>query len=160
MHAGLCGSCAYLCTRFTLLCAVSIDSSSCPCEHAWPQAALLFLVRLSGTSFFAAEQDENGDGARELKNMKSDRMKVLQMDVCSDQEVAHAVDFVKRTLKEPDEGMWESLYFQQSWLFAYRIPPTEQAMLLALSAPPKRGLTSLEACDSVWLAVRQCCEEN
>ncbi|KAK4819411.1 hypothetical protein QYF61_003682 [Mycteria americana] len=50
------------------------------------------------------EVDENGDGARELKNMKSDRMKVLQMDVCSDQEVAQAVDFVKRTLKEPEEG--------------------------------------------------------
>ncbi|XP_074955017.1 D-beta-hydroxybutyrate dehydrogenase, mitochondrial-like isoform X3 [Phalacrocorax aristotelis] len=47
---------------------------------------------------------ENGDGARELKNMKSDRMKVIQMDVCSDQEVAQAVDFVKRTLKEPEEG--------------------------------------------------------
>ncbi|XP_074768865.1 D-beta-hydroxybutyrate dehydrogenase, mitochondrial-like isoform X3 [Athene noctua] len=50
--------------------------------------------------------DENGDGARELKNMKSDRMQVLQMDVCSDQEVAQAVDFVKRTLKEPEEGLW------------------------------------------------------
>ncbi|XP_027643096.1 D-beta-hydroxybutyrate dehydrogenase, mitochondrial-like isoform X2 [Falco biarmicus] len=51
-------------------------------------------------------EDKNGDGARELKNMKSDRMKVLQMDVCSDQEVAQAVDFVKRTLKEPEEGLW------------------------------------------------------
>ncbi|XP_063023045.1 D-beta-hydroxybutyrate dehydrogenase, mitochondrial-like isoform X2 [Melospiza melodia melodia] len=50
--------------------------------------------------------DENGDGARELRNMKSERMKVLQMDVCSDQEVARAVDFVKRTLKEPEEGLW------------------------------------------------------
>ncbi|XP_071423003.1 D-beta-hydroxybutyrate dehydrogenase, mitochondrial-like isoform X2 [Pithys albifrons albifrons] len=48
--------------------------------------------------------DENGDGARELKNMKSDRMKVLQMNVCSDQEVAEAMDFVKRTLKEPEKG--------------------------------------------------------
>ncbi|XP_009280690.2 PREDICTED: D-beta-hydroxybutyrate dehydrogenase, mitochondrial [Aptenodytes forsteri] len=39
--------------------------------------------------------------------MKSDRMKVLQMDVCSDQEVAQAVDFVKRTLKKPEEaGLW------------------------------------------------------
>ncbi|KFR03405.1 hypothetical protein N306_13571, partial [Opisthocomus hoazin] len=51
-------------------------------------------------------QDKNGEGAMELKNMKSDRMKVLQMDVCSDQEVAQAVDFVKRTLKEPEEGLW------------------------------------------------------
>ncbi|XP_071423004.1 D-beta-hydroxybutyrate dehydrogenase, mitochondrial-like isoform X3 [Pithys albifrons albifrons] len=50
--------------------------------------------------------DENGDGARELKNMKSDRMKVLQMNVCSDQEVAEAMDFVKRTLKEPEKGLW------------------------------------------------------
>lgn len=50
--------------------------------------------------------------------MKSDRMKVLQMDVCSDQEVAQAVDFVKRTLKEPEEGMRGSLHFQHSWLFA------------------------------------------
>lgn len=97
--------CSYLCTKFTPVCAMSVASISCPCGHAWPQAALQFLVHLSGTPFCSAEQDENGDGARELRNMKSDRMKVLQMDVCSDQEVAQAVDFVKRTLKEPEEGM-------------------------------------------------------
>ena len=84
---------------------MSVASISCPCEHAWPQGALHFLVHLSGTPFCSAEQEENGDGARELKNMKSDRMKVLQMDVCSDQEVAQAVDFVKRTLKDAEEGM-------------------------------------------------------
>lgn len=50
--------------------------------------------------------------------MKSDRMQVLQMDVCSDQEVAQAVDFVKRTLKEPERGVWGYLYFQHRWLFA------------------------------------------
>lgn len=55
--------------------------------------------------------------------MKSDRMKVLQMDVCSDQEVAQAVDFVKRTLKEPEEGTWGSLYFQHNWLFAGQVIP-------------------------------------
>lgn len=88
------------------LCAVSVASVSCPYEHACPQAALLFLACLSRTSFFSAEQDENGDGAMELKNMNSDRMKVLQMDVCSEQEVAQAVDFVKRTLEEAGEGMW------------------------------------------------------
>lgn len=81
---------------------------------------MLFLVHLSGTPFYSAEQDENGDGARELRNMKSDRMKVLQMDVCSDQEVAQAVDFVKRTLREPEEGTWGS--------FVHRILSTEQAM--------------------------------
>lgn len=97
--------CAYLCTKFTPVYAMSVASISCPCEHAWPQAALLFLINLSGTPFCSAEQDENGDGARELRNMKSDWMKVLQMDVCSDQEVTQAVDFVKRNLKEPEEGM-------------------------------------------------------
>ncbi|XP_074887783.1 D-beta-hydroxybutyrate dehydrogenase, mitochondrial-like isoform X4 [Buteo buteo] len=70
--------------------------------------ALAKRLHAKGFTVFAGclLMDENGDGARELKNMKSDRMKVLQMDVCSDQEVAQAVDFVKRTLKEPEEGLW------------------------------------------------------
>ncbi|XP_041270432.1 D-beta-hydroxybutyrate dehydrogenase, mitochondrial-like isoform X4 [Onychostruthus taczanowskii] len=68
--------------------------------------ALAKCLHAKGFTVFAGclLMDENGDGARELRNMKSDRMKVLQMDVCSDQEVAQAVDFVKRTLKEPDKG--------------------------------------------------------
>ncbi|XP_054138407.1 D-beta-hydroxybutyrate dehydrogenase, mitochondrial-like isoform X2 [Melozone crissalis] len=68
--------------------------------------ALAKCLHAKGFTVFAGclLMDENGDGARELRNMKSERMKVLQMDVCSDQEVARAVDFVKRTLKEPEEG--------------------------------------------------------
>ncbi|XP_054242158.1 D-beta-hydroxybutyrate dehydrogenase, mitochondrial-like [Indicator indicator] len=70
--------------------------------------ALAKRLHAEGFTVFAGclLMDENGDGAMELKNMNSDRMKVLQMDVCSDQEVAQAVDFVKRTLKEPEEGLW------------------------------------------------------
>ncbi|XP_030431481.1 D-beta-hydroxybutyrate dehydrogenase, mitochondrial-like [Gopherus evgoodei] len=49
---------------------------------------------------------ENGYGARELESIKSDRMKVLQLNVCSDQEVAQAVEFVKNNLKEPEKGLW------------------------------------------------------
>ncbi|XP_023788859.1 D-beta-hydroxybutyrate dehydrogenase, mitochondrial-like isoform X2 [Cyanistes caeruleus] len=68
--------------------------------------ALAKCLHAKGFTVFAGclLMDENGEGARELRNMKSDRMKVLQMDVCSDQEVAQAMDFVKRTLKEPEEG--------------------------------------------------------
>ncbi|XP_015493313.1 D-beta-hydroxybutyrate dehydrogenase, mitochondrial-like isoform X2 [Parus major] len=68
--------------------------------------ALAKCLHAKGFTVFAGclLMDENGEGARELRNMKSDRMKVLQMDVCSDQEVARAMDFVKRTLKEPEEG--------------------------------------------------------
>ncbi|XP_065496202.1 D-beta-hydroxybutyrate dehydrogenase, mitochondrial-like isoform X1 [Caloenas nicobarica] len=70
--------------------------------------ALAKQLHAKGFTVFAGclLADKNGDGARELKNMKSDRMQVLQMDVCSDQEVAQAVDFVKRTLKEPEGGLW------------------------------------------------------
>lgn len=69
--------------------------------------ALAKQLHAKGFTVFAGclLADKNGDGARELKAMKSDRMQVLQMDVCSDQEVAQAVDFVKRTLKEP-EGVY------------------------------------------------------
>ena len=105
----------------------------------------------------------------ELKNMKSDRMKVLQMDVCSDQEVAQAVDFVKRTLKEPEEGMWGLCISSTAGSLALcsQNPSYRAGHALARSFPlctAKRELTSLEACDSVWLAVRLCCtwvsEEN
>lgn len=58
--------------------------------------------------------------------MKSDRMQVLQMNVCSDQEVAQAVDFVKRTLKEPEGGVWGYSYFQHSWLFAVLMESLQQ----------------------------------
>ncbi|NWQ82298.1 BDH protein, partial [Columbina picui] len=70
--------------------------------------ALAKQLHAEGFTVFAGclLADKNGDGARELKNMKSDRMQVLQMDVCSDQEVAQAVDFVKRTLKESEGGLW------------------------------------------------------
>ncbi|XP_030072551.1 LOW QUALITY PROTEIN: D-beta-hydroxybutyrate dehydrogenase, mitochondrial-like [Microcaecilia unicolor] len=51
-------------------------------------------------------KDKGGDGATELKSMQSDRMKVLQLNVTSDEEVAQAVEFVKKNLKEPERGLW------------------------------------------------------
>ncbi|XP_010218937.1 PREDICTED: D-beta-hydroxybutyrate dehydrogenase, mitochondrial-like [Tinamus guttatus] len=70
--------------------------------------ALAKQLHAKGFTVFAGclLADKNGDGARELRNLKSDRMKVLQVNVCSDQEVAQAVDFVKRNLKEPEKGLW------------------------------------------------------
>ncbi|XP_062439035.1 D-beta-hydroxybutyrate dehydrogenase, mitochondrial-like [Rhea pennata] len=70
--------------------------------------ALAKQLHAKGFTVFAGclLADKNGDGARELKNMKSDRMMVLQINVCSDQEVDQAVDFVKRNLKEPEKGLW------------------------------------------------------
>ncbi|KAM8804960.1 D-beta-hydroxybutyrate dehydrogenase, mitochondrial-like [Eudromia elegans] len=70
--------------------------------------ALAKQLHAEGFTVFAGclLADKNGDGARELRSLKSDRMKVLQVNVCSDQEVAQAVDFVKRNLKEPEKGLW------------------------------------------------------
>lgn len=51
-------------------------------------------------------KDKNGGGATELENLKSDRMKVLQLDVCSEEQVAQAVEFVTENLEEPEKGLW------------------------------------------------------
>ncbi|CAM4596588.1 unnamed protein product [Lepidochelys olivacea] len=70
--------------------------------------ALAKQLHAQGFTVFAGclLMGENGDGTRELESMKSDRMKVLQLNVCSDQEVAQAVEFVKNNLKEPEKGLW------------------------------------------------------
>ncbi|XP_018422822.1 PREDICTED: D-beta-hydroxybutyrate dehydrogenase, mitochondrial-like [Nanorana parkeri] len=51
-------------------------------------------------------KDKNGEGAQELENVQCDRMKVLQMNVCSDEEVANAVEFVNKHLEDPEKGLW------------------------------------------------------
>uniref|UniRef100_A0A8B9JW55 3-hydroxybutyrate dehydrogenase, type 1 n=1 Tax=Astyanax mexicanus TaxID=7994 RepID=A0A8B9JW55_ASTMX len=50
--------------------------------------------------------DKAGEGAVELENMHSDRMKVVQLDVCSDDEVSQAVEFIKANLDDPEKGLW------------------------------------------------------
>ncbi|XP_007895635.1 D-beta-hydroxybutyrate dehydrogenase, mitochondrial [Callorhinchus milii] len=51
-------------------------------------------------------KDKNGEGAQVLENMKCDRMNVLQLNVCSDEDVAQAVESVKSHLKENEKGLW------------------------------------------------------
>ncbi|XP_029473036.1 D-beta-hydroxybutyrate dehydrogenase, mitochondrial-like [Rhinatrema bivittatum] len=51
-------------------------------------------------------KDKGGDGARELQSMQSDSMKVLQLNVTSDEEITQAVEFVRKNLKEPQRGLW------------------------------------------------------
>ncbi|XP_059587265.1 D-beta-hydroxybutyrate dehydrogenase, mitochondrial [Alligator mississippiensis] len=68
--------------------------------------ALAKQLHAKGFTVFAGCLQTGENGARELESMQSDRMKVLQLNVCSDQEVAQAVDFVKKKLKEPEKGLW------------------------------------------------------
>lgn len=49
-------------------------------------------------------QDQAGEGAAELENMHSDRLKVLQLDVCSDEQVSKAVEFIRANLENPEKG--------------------------------------------------------
>ncbi|XP_012679627.2 D-beta-hydroxybutyrate dehydrogenase, mitochondrial [Clupea harengus] len=51
-------------------------------------------------------KEKDGDGAKELQEMHSERMKVLQLDVCSDEQVANAVEFVKANLEDSEKGLW------------------------------------------------------
>ncbi|XP_043926649.1 D-beta-hydroxybutyrate dehydrogenase, mitochondrial [Protopterus annectens] len=51
-------------------------------------------------------KNKNGDGAKELESIESDRMKVLQMDVRNEEEVAQAVEYVKRNLQDPEKSLW------------------------------------------------------
>ncbi|GCC28015.1 hypothetical protein chiPu_0006441 [Chiloscyllium punctatum] len=51
-------------------------------------------------------KDKGGEGSKKLEEMKSDRMVVIQLDVCKDEEVAKAVEFVKDNLTDSEKGLW------------------------------------------------------
>lgn len=49
-------------------------------------------------------QEKDGDGAKELEGLHSDRMKVVQLDVCSDEQVKKAVEYIKGNLEDSQRG--------------------------------------------------------
>ncbi|XP_072235186.1 D-beta-hydroxybutyrate dehydrogenase, mitochondrial isoform X2 [Leuresthes tenuis] len=49
-------------------------------------------------------KDKGGEGAKELEEFNSDRMKVIQLDVCSDEEVNKAVEYIKDNLEDSQRG--------------------------------------------------------
>ncbi|XP_030624779.1 D-beta-hydroxybutyrate dehydrogenase, mitochondrial [Chanos chanos] len=51
-------------------------------------------------------KDKGGEGALELEKMHSDRMKVVQLDVCDEEQVSRAVEFVRSNLEDPEKGLW------------------------------------------------------
>uniref|UniRef100_A0A4W3HWH1 D-beta-hydroxybutyrate dehydrogenase, mitochondrial n=1 Tax=Callorhinchus milii TaxID=7868 RepID=A0A4W3HWH1_CALMI len=51
-------------------------------------------------------KDKGGEGTKNLEGMGSDRMTVVQLDVCKDEEVAQAVEFVGEHLKDREKGLW------------------------------------------------------
>lgn len=55
--------------------------------------------------FGLAVQEKDGEGAKELQEMGSERMKVVQLDVCSDEQAAQAAEFVKANLEDAGNSM-------------------------------------------------------
>ncbi|CAI5673099.1 unnamed protein product [Oreochromis niloticus] len=51
-------------------------------------------------------EDKGGDGAKELEELHSDRMKVVQLDVCNEEQVNKAVEHIKESLGESEAVLW------------------------------------------------------
>lgn len=49
-------------------------------------------------------QDKGGEGVKELEELHSDRMKVVQLDVCSEEQVNQAVEYINNNLEDPERG--------------------------------------------------------
>ncbi|KAI4788554.1 hypothetical protein KUCAC02_035777, partial [Chaenocephalus aceratus] len=57
--------------------------------------------------------DKGGEGAKELEEFHSDRMKVVQLDVCSEEQVNQAVAYIRENLEDADRGLWAVV--KQRW---------------------------------------------
>ncbi|XP_044299219.1 D-beta-hydroxybutyrate dehydrogenase, mitochondrial-like isoform X2 [Varanus komodoensis] len=51
-------------------------------------------------------KEQGRGGCKDLDNMKSDRMRTLQLNVCSEEDVERAVDHVTASLKDSQGGLW------------------------------------------------------
>ncbi|KAM9839375.1 D-beta-hydroxybutyrate dehydrogenase, mitochondrial [Aulostomus maculatus] len=51
-------------------------------------------------------KEKGGEGAKELEEFHSDRMKVVQLDVCSEEQVNQAVEFITDNLEDSERGLW------------------------------------------------------
>ncbi|XP_077365825.1 D-beta-hydroxybutyrate dehydrogenase, mitochondrial [Festucalex cinctus] len=51
-------------------------------------------------------KDKGGEGAKVLEEFHSERMKVVQLDVCNDEQVNSAARFVRDNLEDSERGLW------------------------------------------------------
>ncbi|XP_048122124.1 D-beta-hydroxybutyrate dehydrogenase, mitochondrial isoform X3 [Alosa alosa] len=89
---------------FLARCCGYPDASVTECVVA---VYLVFVVYVAMPRLPRGTVKEDGDGAKELKEMHSERMKVLQLDVCSEEQVAESAEFVKANLEDSGKaGLW------------------------------------------------------
>ncbi|XP_069559662.1 D-beta-hydroxybutyrate dehydrogenase, mitochondrial isoform X1 [Brachyistius frenatus] len=77
------------------------------CDSGFGHALAKHLHKLGFTVFAGCLlKDKNGEGAKELEEFHSDRMKVVQLDVCSEEQVNTAVEYIKGNLQDSERGLW------------------------------------------------------
>ncbi|XP_077592198.1 D-beta-hydroxybutyrate dehydrogenase, mitochondrial isoform X2 [Stigmatopora nigra] len=82
------------------------------CDSGFGLALAKHLHKLGFTVFagclpkIVSLQDEGGEGAKVLEELQSERMKVFHLDVCNDQQVNRAVQFVRENLDNSERGLW------------------------------------------------------
>ncbi|XP_031705756.1 D-beta-hydroxybutyrate dehydrogenase, mitochondrial [Anarrhichthys ocellatus] len=77
------------------------------CDSGFGHALAKQLHKLGFTVFAGCLfKDNGGEGAKELEEFHSDGMKVVQLDVCSDEQVDQAVEYVKESLEDTKTGLW------------------------------------------------------
>ncbi|KAI2649279.1 D-beta-hydroxybutyrate dehydrogenase, mitochondrial [Labeo rohita] len=59
-----------------------------------------------GFTVFAGCLFKDGEGAKELENFHSEKLKVVQLDVCNEEQVSQAVQFVTANLEDSEKGLW------------------------------------------------------
>ncbi|XP_026056639.1 D-beta-hydroxybutyrate dehydrogenase, mitochondrial [Carassius auratus] len=59
-----------------------------------------------GFTVFAGCLFKDGEGAKELESLHSEKLKVLQLDVCSEEQVSEALQVLTAGLDEPEKGLW------------------------------------------------------
>ncbi|XP_069160143.1 D-beta-hydroxybutyrate dehydrogenase, mitochondrial [Procambarus clarkii] len=74
------------------------------CDSGFGLALALHLHKL-GLRVFAGCLQDDGEGAKELRKERSERLHVLQLDVTSEKQVSRAVKEVKKLLPE-GEVLW------------------------------------------------------
>lgn len=77
------------------------------CDSGFGHALAKHLHKLGFTVFAGCLlKDKGGEGAKELEELQSDRLKVVQLDVCSEEQVTQAVEHIREALEDSERGLW------------------------------------------------------
>ncbi|XP_056155326.1 D-beta-hydroxybutyrate dehydrogenase, mitochondrial [Lampris incognitus] len=77
------------------------------CDRGFGHALAKHLHKLGFTVFAGClYKDEDGEGAKTLEEFHCDRMKVVQLDVTSEEQVNRAVEYIRNNLEDGERGLW------------------------------------------------------